>query len=331
MKRKVVRGTGMVTSVPAILYTKDKRTQSKRVLRVLLDSGSDGDLLFVKEGDKSPIPFKERFRPQKWRTSNGTFETSKVGKVELIFPEFSDSKMATFKPDVVQVPKESPPPVYDLIIGVQSLIKIGAILDFHKCQLTIDQISLPMRPHDQLMDLKDLHAQLSEHLEPASTRDATTRTVKILDAKYEKADLASTVAQNCKHLTVRQQNMLLTLLTEYEILFDGTLGDWQTKPVGFQLKEGAKPYHGRAFPIPRIHLETLKKEVRRLEELGVLKRQPDSEWASPTFIIPKKNKTVRFLSDFREVNKRIVRKPFPIPKLSTPYYKKWMDLPMHQP
>ena len=52
-------------------------------------------------------------------------------------------------------------------------------------------------------------------------------------------------------------------------------------------------------------------------ELGVLKLQPNLEWGSPTFIIPKKNKQVRFISDFREVNKRIVRKPFPIPKISS--------------
>ena len=45
--------------------------------------------------------------------------------------------------------------------------------------------------------------------------------------------------------------------------------------------------------------------------------QPASEWAAPSFIIPKKDMTVRFISDFREVNKRIVRKPFPIPKIST--------------
>jgi tRNA uridine 5-carbamoylmethylation protein Kti12 len=48
-----------------------------------------------------------------------------------------------------------------------------------------------------------------------------------------------------------------------------------------------------------------------------LEFQPESKWASPSFIIPKKDKTVRFVSDFRELNKRIVRKPFPIPKIST--------------
>jgi hypothetical protein len=35
------------------------------------------------------------------------------------------------------------------------------------------------------------------------------------------------------------------------------------------------------------------------------------------FIQPKKNKTICFLTNFWEVNKRLVRKPFPIPKIST--------------
>jgi hypothetical protein len=37
----------------------------------------------------------------------------------------------------------------------------------------------------------------------------------------------------------------------------------------------------------------------------------------PSFIIPKKDKTICLLSNFWEVNKRLVRKPFHIPKIST--------------
>jgi hypothetical protein len=47
-----------------------------------------------------------------------------------------------------------------------------------------------------------------------------------------------------------------------------------------------------------------------------LERQPASEWARPLFIIPKKSWTVPFLSNFWEVNKRFIRKPFPISKIS---------------
>jgi hypothetical protein len=52
------------------------------------------------------------------------------------------------------------------------------------------------------------------------------------------------------------------------LLFDGTLGDWKTKPVSFQLKEGVSPYHGQAFAVPKIHKDTIIKEVERLYKLG---------------------------------------------------------------
>ena len=174
-----------------------------------------------------------------------------------------------------------------------------------------------MRPLKSLRDSKTINNLYREHIEPNSTREATNRVLEILDANYQKANLAEIVNDYSDHLSVPERHKLLELLTEFEELFDGTLGDFKTDPISFELKEGAKAFHGRPFPIPHIHLETLKREVERLVELGVLKPQPNLEWGSPTFIIPKKKKQVRFISDFREVNKRIVRKPFPIPKISS--------------
>jgi len=107
------------------------------------------------------------------------------------------------------------------------------------------------------------------------------------------------------------------LLLEHESLFDGTLGDWNRPPVSIELKEGAKPYHDRPYPIPQIHKATLMKEINRLVGIEVMKRQSSSQWASPTFIIPKKDMTLRTITDFRELNTRIVRRPYPIPKIST--------------
>jgi hypothetical protein len=69
-------------------------------------------------------------------------------------------------------------------------------------------------------------------------------------------------------------------------------------PQDIELKEDTKPYHAKAFPIPKIHLETLKAEVERLCQLGILKKVNRSEWAAPTFIIPTKDGSVRFISDF---------------------------------
>ena len=106
----------------------------------------------------------------------------------------------------------------------------------------------------------------------------------------EKADLKAVVEDNCKHLSVPEETKLLGLLTEFEELFDGTLGDWDSEPVSLQLKEGKKPYHGGAFSIPKVKGDTIEKVVKRLCELGVLKWQPESEWISPSLIVPKRNK-----------------------------------------
>ncbi len=97
--------------------------------------------------------------------------------------------------------------------------------------------------------------------------------------------------------------MLLALLLKFEELFDGMLGDWKLPTVSFELKEGAKPYHGRPYPISNIHKATLMKEIDHLILIGILKWQPSSKWALPSFIIPKKDHTVRMISDFRELNK----------------------------
>ncbi len=150
-------------------------------------------------------------------------------------------------------------------------------------------------------------SNLGQAQEPVSTRSDTKRVIAILDAKYDKADLPVIVQDNCSHLQPSHREKLLSLLLKYETLFDGTLGDWNRPPVSIELKDGAMPYHGRPYPIAQIHKATLIKEINRLCSIGVMKRQASSQWASPTFIIPKKDMTVRTISDFRKLNKRIVR------------------------
>jgi hypothetical protein len=181
--------------------------------------------------------------------------------------------------------------------------KYGIILDFKEKMISVDEVKLPMQNINYLQGSSALRALKLNHslaMEPQSTQEATKRVTWILDAKYQKADLQAIVNDKCNHLSADQQKKLLQLLQKYKSLFDGTLGDWKTKPVSFQLKEGVSSYHGQAFPVPKVHKETIIKEVERLCELGVLERQSASEWALPSFIIPKKDKTVCFLSDVQK-------------------------------
>ncbi len=138
-----------------------------------------------------------------------------------------------------------------------------------------------------------------------------------MDAKYEKADLPAVIRENFSHLKASDRDKLLSVLLRFELLFDGTLGDWNLPPVSFELKEGMKPYHGRPYPIPYKHKAILMKEIKQLCEIGLLVWQPSLRWVSLTFIIPKKDSTVHTISNFMELNKRIVQKPYPIPKIST--------------
>jgi hypothetical protein len=123
---------------------------------------------------------------------------------------------------------------------------------------------------------------------PKCAQDASKTATQNLDTKYNKADLHSSLNKNCKHLSANQQKKLLQLLTKHESLFNGTLDHWKTKLVSFQLKEGVSPNHGQAVPVPTIHKDTLIKVVERLCKLGVLEQQKASEWALPSFIVPKK-------------------------------------------
>ena len=69
---------------------------------VPLDSGSDGDILFRKKGNKTHnIPYTMRSIPQSWHTSNGIFSTKKIGDVDLVFPEYSHRKCMHITSDIL--------------------------------------------------------------------------------------------------------------------------------------------------------------------------------------------------------------------------------------
>ena len=62
--------------------------------------------------------------------------------------------------------------------------------------------------------------------EPQNMLETTKCLIKILDAKYEKANLKAITKEEClNHLSATERNKLLKLLQESEELFNGTLGD----------------------------------------------------------------------------------------------------------
>ncbi len=232
-------------------------------MRVLLDSGSDGNLVFIDKDKPMLLSSSKRLVPQSQNTSNGMFQTNRKAEIELNFFEYSNSKRYLAEPDIVKYDRNNKPQ-YDLILGVKTMKKYGIMLEFKYKMITIDEAKLPMQNINYLQGSSTLYALKLNHslaMEPHSNQDATKRVMRILDAKYQKADLQSIVKDNCKHLSTNQQKKLLQLRKKYELLFDSTLGGWKILPVSFQLKEGVSPDYSQAFPVPKIHKDIITKEV----------------------------------------------------------------------
>jgi hypothetical protein len=80
-----------------------------KTIRVLLDSGSSGDLLFIKNGSS----IVKQVIPWPWGTSNGTFLTDRVGDIEISFVDYLASKKVCLQLDIVEYSPGDQAPMYD--------------------------------------------------------------------------------------------------------------------------------------------------------------------------------------------------------------------------
>ena len=142
-----------------------------------------------------------------------------------------------------------------MIIGRDLIKSLG--IDIHGGDMTIhwDNADTPWRDIDSTA--KDVFALL-QHNAPFNAE--TKRMKRILDAKYSKAGIKS-IPESSTHPDPQERNELYTLLKKYECLFDGNLGTWHGKPYDIKLKPDEDPYHGKPFPVPRIHELTFKQEL----------------------------------------------------------------------
>jgi hypothetical protein len=142
---------GRTTAVIAVMRGNPKdgytrQCSNKHCKQVLLDSGSDGNLIFVNKDKPMLLPYLKRLVPQSWNTSNGIFQTRRKARVELNFFEYSDSKKCHVEPDVVEYDKDNKSQ-YDLILGIVTMKELGIILNFRDKMITIDEIIFANEKH----------------------------------------------------------------------------------------------------------------------------------------------------------------------------------------
>ena len=101
------------TAANSCVYEKGEHSgrhcTSNNIIRVLLDSGSDGDLLFHEKGTPMHFPYLTRQVRLSWHMLNGRFLTKGRSKVVSKFFEYSNSWEYTVTPDVVEYDKQERP------------------------------------------------------------------------------------------------------------------------------------------------------------------------------------------------------------------------------
>jgi hypothetical protein len=133
---------GKTTAVIAVVRGKPKdgchhyrsnKHYKQKLVWILLDSGSDSDLVFVNKDKPILLPYLKRLDPQLCNTSNGIFQIKRKSTRELNFLEYSDGKRYYSEPDVVECKKGSEPQ-YDLILSTETMTELGILLDFEPRQ-----------------------------------------------------------------------------------------------------------------------------------------------------------------------------------------------------
>ncbi len=205
---------------------------------------------------------------------------------------------------------------YNIILGTNFLSKTGIKWKYSEGNMEWFDCSIPLCPpggldsnkFDAMEDM--FHIQVKVELFGEDWLECFA--TEILDAKYERTDIAE-VAKGLTHLNPHQKADLLWVLQEKDKMFDGTLEVYPCKKVHIDIDPNAKPVHYRPYPVPWIHLKTFKTELDHLVRIGVLASQQESEWVSPSFIIPKRDGRVCLISDLSQFNKVIRCKQYLLP------------------
>ncbi|KAG6456673.1 hypothetical protein O3G_MSEX009872 [Manduca sexta] len=87
-------------------------------------------------------------------------------------------------------------------------------------------------------------------------------------------------------------------------------------PVGFQLRDGARPVFMRARPLAYALREPVERALDQMVRDGILTPVATSDWATPIVPVMKKDGTVRVCADFKStLNKCLEVDHYPVPRV----------------
>jgi hypothetical protein len=167
-------------------------------------------------------------------------------------------------------------------------------------------------------------AKATEELQLAEIKPAEYKAVSIDDIVQKQTHLNPTKCSQLQEMLSDFQDLFQgqrgnyngepIKLSDFQDLFQGQIGNYNGEPIKLELLPWSKPFYAKPFSIPKAYQQLMRDEIARLESIGLLTKVPAAEWAAPTFIIPKKDQTVRVITDCRGLKKFSNAIHFPCPK-----------------
>jgi hypothetical protein len=316
-RRKLLQAP--VPMLIGVVHIPIKGTKKTKKVKALVDSGASH--CFLVTSIAKHFKRSSSLRQHAFATVAGPVKPKARTQVKFKLPELSSS--AKFQAHFYVSDELCG---YDMILGRDFLREIKLDILFSEDVLRWNDMDIRMKPSEECAKEAGAIAYSERFASKYGRRyeyegeddpleGEILRLKDLADARYKPPDIDDYV-ETMEHLDDDEKLKVKALLVKHMSVLDGKLGTWVGKPISLPLKPDVKPYCAKQpYPIPQSREAEAKATVAQLVEAGILVRSNESEWGSPCFFLPKKDSGLRFICDLREINKRLVRKPYPLPKV----------------
>ena len=203
----------------------------------------------------------------------------------------------------------------DTIVSTYGLMVPRALVnvDHNSVQCTLTNFgSMPVsvRKGTTIATLTPAESVISNIVRNKDTREHESNPVEL-------AHLEEMVNTAAPHLTSDQLTKLWELVARKANTFfgpDGKLG--RTQRIKHTIDNGnAKPIKLPPRRLSEAHQEIANREIDKMLEQGIIEPS-DSPWASPIVLVKKKDNTIRFCIDYRNLNHLSRKDAYPLPNIS---------------
>ena len=227
-------------------------TRRFKYLRALIDTGATRSIAY-----KSSLPTKLQKKIESnpegqvsWTTKGGTYHTNHILSTWFQLTEFAPNRNFKHSFKIDETPKPSKN-AYDIILGrdLMRSLNLDVLFSTDIPMITMDgENSIECKPRGYWTRPRLRHHFKQSTIEKAENEFLDRR--HFTKANYEQANLSNCVPAHMKKAE-KQQLLDLLIDNEHEHMSQGRQGHLPGKPVHIDHRAEAKPFHGRAFSVPK--------------------------------------------------------------------------------